>query len=118
MREQKPSTLCWKCSKGANECSFMQDLEPVPNWKAKKVWCEGGMTYHVISCPNFKPFTIAGRKVEGKRTKVRCVETGRVYPSATKCAKELKISACYLSNCLCGRTPKNSIRGLHFEWVV
>ena len=48
-------TLCWSCSKGANECCFMESLEPVEGWKAKKVLCEGNETYHVIKCPDFEP---------------------------------------------------------------
>lgn len=114
MREPKTGTLCWDCSNGVNECCFMKRLEPVPNWKAKKVMCEGGLTYHVIKCPNFKPMRDTTRVVR-KRTKVRCVETGRVYTTIRQCATDLNINESFLSRCLCGHV--NSIRGLHFERV-
>ena len=111
----KTETLCWKCSKGADECCFMQRLEPVPNWKAKKVMCEGSLTYHVISCPNFNQ-VIDTTLVVRKRTKVRCIETGRVYISISQCASDLNISSGNLSNRLrCGRAI--SIGGLHYERV-
>ena len=114
MRKMKTETLCWKCSKGANECCFMKSLKPVPNWNAQKVMCEGSPTYRVISCPNFKPLRDSAVS-KFKRTRVRCIETGRVYTTIRQCAADLNISACYLSNCLCGRVK--SIRGLHFERV-
>ncbi len=113
MRETKTGTLCWDCIKGANECCFMKRLQPVPNWNAKKVLCEGSLTYHVISCPDFKPM----REImtEGRRTMVRCVETGKVYKSIRQCADDLNINRSFISNRL--RGGGKTKRGYHFERV-
>lgn len=111
-------TLCWNCAKGADECCFMKSLEPVPNWKAKKVLCEGNPTYHVIRCPNFSPMREAVRERSKKPrkqragTKIRCVETGRVYISIEQCAKDVHLSPSYVSQCLSRRRKH---KGLHFE---
>lgn len=112
-------SLCWSCSKGANECEFMRSLEPVPNWKAKKVLCEGNETYHVIKCPDFEPMREVNGKPPGKKRgkiKVRCVETGIVYSSINKCSKATHISKVCITKCIDGDI--DSAKGLHFERVV
>lgn len=108
-------SLCWNCSKGANECCFMESLEPVEGWKAKKVLCEGDWTYHVIKCPDFQPM----QSREPDKTheirhgvKIRCIETGKVYRSICECANDIHVSHTYISLCL---SSKRAIRGLHFE---
>ena len=110
-------SLCWNCSKGADECCFMRSLEPVPNWEAKKVLCEGNRTYHVIKCPNFEPMreTSKMRFKTKPGTRIRCVETGQIYPSIRQCARESHISECCISNHLHSRV--GTVRGLHFEKV-
>lgn len=52
----KPVTICWKCSR--TDCSWMKELKPVPGWNA----IEASMRYNkktlrtanVISCPLFE----------------------------------------------------------------
>lgn len=116
-------TLCWSCSKGADECCFMESLEPVPNWKAKKVLCEGNPTYLVIKCPNFEPMRENTVRESKERTKprnrragvkIRCVETGRVYMSIEQCAEDVHLSPSYVSQLLSGRRTQKHI---HFEKV-
>ena len=55
----KKESLCWYCSRGANECDFMRKLQPIDGWKAKKVEYNGyygaTYTYVVEKCPNFEP---------------------------------------------------------------
>lgn len=110
-------TLCWNCAKGADECCFMESLEPVEGWKAKKVLCEYSWTYHVIECPNF---VLVQRKENEKihkpksGVKIRCIETGKVYDSIKDCANDIHVSPSYVSLSLGGR---RKIRGLHFERV-
>ena len=111
-------TLCWNCSNGANECCFMKSLEPVQGWEAKKTWCDGGWTYHVIKCPNVVSTRKAVRekkRTRRKRVRVRCIETGQVYPSIRQCAKEIHVSEAYVAHRLAGRV--NIAAGLHFERV-
>lgn len=110
-------TLCWNCSKGANECEFMRRLVPVPNWKAKKVMCEDSWTYHVIECPDF----VLVQRTEPEKihkpksgVKIRCIETGKVYDSIKDCANDIHVSPSYISLSLVGH---RKIRGLHFERV-
>ena len=110
-------TLCWNCAKGADECRFMKCLEPVPNWKAKKVLLEGNTTYHVIRCPNFSPMreTKTKRVYTGRGgTKVRIVETGQVFASIRQCASALNVSGSLVSLCLAGL---RNIEGVHIERV-
>lgn len=46
-------TLCWKC--GNNSCSWMNCLEPVAGWTAKKDTANnGGESYLVSSCPGYR----------------------------------------------------------------
>lgn len=111
-------SLCWDCSKGANECGFMRSLEPVAGWEADRVLCEGNWTYNVIRCPNFSPMrSTTGKKNFVGRTgiKVRVVETGKVYPSIRRCAEEVNISESYISSYLKGYMKP--VKGLHFERV-
>ena len=115
-------TLCWNCAKGADECCFMESLEPVEGWKAKSVLCEGNPTYLVIKCPNFEPMreTVRESKERTKPrnqragVKVRCVETGRVYISIEQCAEDVHLSPSYVSQLLSGRRTHKDI---HFERV-
>ena len=116
-------SLCWDCSKGANECCFMESLEPVEGWKAKKVlyvdYFGDSYTYVVEKCPNFEPMReINGQMPYGKRKKisVRCVETGIVYSSINKCSKATHISKVCITKCIDGDI--DSAKGLHFERVV
>lgn len=51
-------TLCDSCARGADECSFMADMLPVPGWEAEKVVYEHQQgkkmyTYAVKKCPLF-----------------------------------------------------------------
>lgn len=51
-------TLCGACARGADECSFMADMIPVPGWEAEKVVYEHQQgkktyTYTVKECPLF-----------------------------------------------------------------
>ena len=111
-------SLCWNCSKGADECCFMDNLEPVPGWKAKKVLCEGNRTYHVIKCPEFVPVQNANGKqpcVLKKGIVVRCIETGEIYPSLSRCEKELHVRKGYIATCIKYGIPSST--GLHFEKV-
>ena len=111
-------SLCWSCAKGADECCFMESLEPVKGWKAKKVMCEGNPTYHVIRCPNFRLAQNANRKQPcalKKGIAVRCVETGEIYPSLSRCEKELHLRKGYISACI--KYGIVSPTGLHFESV-
>ena len=111
-------SLCWNCSKGANECCFMESLEPVEGWKAKKVLCEGNETYHVIKCPDFEPMREVNGKPPGKKRgkiKVRCVETGQIYPSANQCAKETNYDRSYILKCIHGEAK--TFKAMRFEKV-
>jgi len=108
-------SLCWNCAKGADECCFMESLEPVEGWKAKKVICEGNRTYHVIKCPDFVPVQSANEKQYCKGIAVRCVETGKIYPSLSRCEKELHVRKGYIATCMKYGIPSST--GLHFEKV-
>ena len=121
MEEQ---SLCWDCAKGAAECCFMKDMEPVQNWKAKKVPYDGyygtSHTYHVINCPDFEASRELG-KTEKRRfktkkgTRVRCIETGRVYSSIRECSRDMNISQPVLSSYLA--YPVGTVKGYHFEKI-
>jgi hypothetical protein len=109
-------SLCWNCTKGADECCFMESLEPVEGWKAKKVPYEDDWTYQVISCPDF----VLRQTKENEKThkkqksgvKIRCIETGKVYDSIKRCADDIHVSPSYISLCLVGC---RKIRGFHLE---
>lgn len=116
-------SLCWNCSKGADECEFMRKLVPVPNWKAKIVPYDGyygkTYTYVVEKCPNFVPMRETNGKMpcgQRKKISVRCVETGIVYSSINKCSKATHISKVCITKCIDGDI--DSAKGLHFERVV
>lgn len=50
-------TLCFSCER--LDCSWMKDLKPVEGWKANKSsikYNNGGISYNVVHCPEYKPF--------------------------------------------------------------
>lgn len=50
-------TLCFSCER--LDCSWMRDLIPVEGWKANKSnikYNNGGISYSVVVCPEYKPF--------------------------------------------------------------
>lgn len=67
----KPTTLCWNCAR--LDCTWMQNLEPVPGWDAIKTDV-GHLTtqgykhlpsYCVLSCPCYTEATrgtVGGRE--------------------------------------------------------
>lgn len=55
--ERKGDSICWGCSKSANECMWLRFHIPVEGWVAKKVTNSNhtrNVGYRVQSCPNFK----------------------------------------------------------------
>lgn len=56
-----------------------------------------------------------GLKPPLRRTKVRVVETGKVYGSLTDCAKAIDGDRCQIRRCLDGK--EHSCQGYHFELV-
>lgn len=59
MEAYTSNTLCDSCARGADECSFMARLIPVPGWEAEKVVYEHqqgkkSYTYFVKKCPLYQ----------------------------------------------------------------
>lgn len=76
-------TLCASCTRGANECSFMEDMVPVPGWKAKRVVYEhqqGGRsyTYVVKECPLYHKMPLENHKRGRYQTK-KCAFCGKEF---------------------------------------
>lgn len=62
-------TLCWTCAvPGTGGCSWDLELKPVEGWGAEptRLRQNGGWTrsYHVNSCPLFRPMELVGRQAE------------------------------------------------------
>ncbi len=57
-RRENPvkETLCWSCKNTSGRlCSwFSSEMKPVCGWTAKPSPTSDGMSYFVISCPNYK----------------------------------------------------------------
>lgn len=62
--------------------------------------------YRVLECPS----------CDGGQSKpVRCVETGKVYPSGRAAARDVGCAQSHVSACT--KNPRRSWHGLHFEFV-
>lgn len=66
----------------------------------------------------YKPHcNINGKMVERKSGRVRCIETGIIYPNASRAAKANAVSTAAISNHLNGKTGYRTTRGLTFERI-
>lgn len=59
-------------------------------------------------------FSVLKRK-SWNRKPIRCIETGKVYPSAYEAAREMGVSNGHINNC-CNKTRKTAY-GYHWEFV-
>lgn len=74
-------TLCDSCARGADECSFMADMLPVPGWEAEKVVYEHQQgkktyTYAVKKCPLYAPARTGSKH---KFTQKKCERCGKEF---------------------------------------
>lgn len=83
----------------------------------KKVWwrCDKGHEYEARINQRIRLHSGCPICHGGVSRKVQCIETGTIYPSATKAAKNLGISQTSVSACCNGKLEKAG--GYHWEYV-
>ena len=58
-KKEAKFSICWDCSRNANDCEWVRAYIPVKGWKAKKKKTVENnateiTTYHVYKCPKFR----------------------------------------------------------------
>lgn len=77
MEADTPNTLCGTCARGADECSFMARLIPVPGWEAERIAYKNpgrkpSYTYAVKECPLFAPARTGSKREFVQKKCERC----------------------------------------------
>lgn len=137
-----PQTLCEVCDNALGGCSWSEKdkQQPVPGWTAvrKDIIVGDGKSRHltesyaVFKCPEFKleehnrwayerfqkKLKIGERRsYESRAKKIRCINTGKIYPTIRAAAKDARCAAATISNFLKDPTRKTQ-NGLKWEYVT
>lgn len=68
MEAETPNTLCGTCARGADECSFMARLIPVPGWEAERIAYKNPGR----ECPLFAPARTGSKHRFAQKKCERC----------------------------------------------
>ena len=98
----KKANICIGCKNAVPDnrghgCPWSENFDPVPGWTAKKVILNPGRiydeteTYQITACPLFDPDKDfeARSPMPANAIKIRCLETGEVFPSLNAAAKSV-----------------------------
>ena len=138
----RPATLCEVCARALGHCPWSEpgNQSPVPGWDAIRndIYADNGVpgvkrfaeSYIVLQCPlfvleehnrwafeRFDPEKIKKRvqHPQGKRKKVRMINTGQVYESTKATAAATGLCATSI-RMVCGK-PGMRLKGTMWEYV-
>lgn len=90
-----------------------KDGNPKNNNVKNLEWC-------TLSENTLHSWHVLGRPYGGFKRKIKCIETGKIYPSLSSCARELGVNPSGVHKALNNRTKNGSpykCCGKHFEYI-